>query len=228
MESIHVLDNPLWYSLTNHHAHLAVGTNLAKRYPVEMSIGIGLANHSDNALAELAQIVAPGEVVALAETHPPDDLPGWQIHDVVSADQFVCQQDTAEPFATNDIIELTAADMPDMVRLVDLARPGPLLPRSHEMGRFFGIRQKGELVAMAGERMCPLGYREISTVCTHPDWQGKGYARRLCSLLIHDNWQKGIIPFLHMNPANTVAMHLYESLHFTKRAALKILVISYQ
>jgi ribosomal protein S18 acetylase RimI-like enzyme len=227
MASSHVLDNPLWYSLTNRHEHLATGMSLAKRYPAEVSLGIGLANHSDAAFVELAQIVAPGEVVALAETNPPDDLPGWQIHEVILADQFVCQRDTAEPFAANNIIELTAADVPDMLRLIDVARPGPFLPRSHEMGRFFGIRQKGELVAMAGERMCPLGYCEISTVCTHPDWQGKGFARRLCSLLIHDNWQKGIIPFLHMNPANTVAMSLYESLHFTKRAVLKILIISH-
>ena len=225
MVSSHPLDNPIWHSLTSFHAHLATGTSLAKRYTPEVSIGVGLTDHSDAALAELAQLIPAGETIALAETNPPEELPGWQTHEVITIDQMVCQ-DIPEPFTTEDIIALTVADVPDMLQLVDVARPGPILPRSIEMGRFFGIRRDGELVAMAGERMRMHGYCEICTVCTHPDWQGKGYARRLCNLLTRDNWQKGIVPFLAMNPENTPALRLYESLNFTRRAVLKVIIIS--
>jgi ribosomal protein S18 acetylase RimI-like enzyme len=226
--SSHMLDNLTWYAMTGLHTHLTIGTKLAKRYIPEISIAVAVANHSETAFAELAQIVPTGEMVALAETHPPESLPGWQIHDRFEADQMVCQQDVSEPFTTEGIITLTVADVPDMIELIDAARPGPFTPRSIEMGRFFGIRQDGKLVAMAGERFRLPDYCEISTVCTHPDWQGNGYARRLCSLLIHDNWQKGIIPFLHVNPENSPALRLYESLHFTRRDSLKVVVISHE
>lgn len=220
-----MLDNPVWYALTSVHAHLAVGTELAKRYPLDMAIAVGLANHSDAALADLSQLVPPGQTIGLVEANLPEHLPGWQIHEVFIASQMVSQQTVPEP-PTEDMIELTNADVPDMIELVDTARPGPFLPRSNELGRFFGIRRDGKLVAMAGERLRLSNYIEISTVCTHPDWQGKGYARRLCSWIVHTNWQKGIIPYLHVNPANTTAVQLYESLHFTKRTDMKILIIS--
>ncbi|MEO8609586.1 MAG: GNAT family N-acetyltransferase [Chloroflexota bacterium] len=227
MESVHLLDNPVWHSLTGPHAHLAIGSTLAKRYLPEVSFGVGVANQSDAAFAELAQLIPAGEVIGIGQIKLPESFPGWQTHEVFMADQMVCQQNISESFPTEDIIALTAADVPDMERLVDMARPGPFTPRSIEMGRFFGIRQGGELVAMAGERMQPPGYREICTVCTHPDWQGKGFARRLVGLLVQENWQAGTVPFLHVDPENTTAVRLYARLHFSRRDALKILFLSH-
>lgn len=226
MASAHVLDNPCWYALTSHHAHLATGTSLAKRYPTDMVGAVAFANHNEAAFADLEQITGAAETVGFLEVNPPASIPGFKIGGTFVADQMVCEQDVPEPVAADDIVTLTADDVPDMLALIAIAQPGPFLARTIELGQYFGIRRDGKLVAMAGERFRLQGYSEISAVCTHPDEQGKGFARRLCSLLIRDNWKNGVVPFLHVNPANTTAVRLYESLHFTKRADMQVIVIS--
>ena len=80
---------------------------------------------------------------------------------------------------------------------------------------------------MAGERMYPPGYREISAVCTHPDEQGKGYAQLLVTMLVAENWQRGEIPFLHVSPENRPALRLYERLGFRQHRGAPLLIISH-
>jgi hypothetical protein len=46
------------------------------------------------------------------------------------------------------------------------------------LGDFWGIKIGGRLIAMAGERMKQPGYTELSGVCTHPDFRGKGLGGR--------------------------------------------------
>ena len=115
---------------------------------------------------------------------------------------------------------LTIADVPDMLSLVELTKPGPFSPRTIEMGRYVGFRQEGQLVAMAGERFAVPGYREVSAVCTHPDHQGRGYARQLVSYLVNDNLQRGNVLFLHVRAENTRAYTLYETLNFRQRCKI--------
>jgi predicted GNAT family acetyltransferase len=121
---------------------------------------------------------------------------------------------------------LTLSNVPDMLELIELTHPGPFLPRTIKIGNYIGIRQNGQLIAMAGERMSVPGYREISAVCTHPDHQGKGYARLLVSNLVNQHCKAGIASFLHVFENNTLAIHLYEKLHFQKRCEMQGLAIS--
>ena len=125
------------------------------------------------------------------------------------------------------ILTLAKSDVPEMLGLVELTAPGPFESRTIEMGNYVGLRQQGRLVAMAGERFAARTYREISAVCTHPDYQGKGYARRLVSYLVNANFQQGNIPFLHVLAEKTGARALYETLNFRERRRMSVLIINH-
>jgi predicted GNAT family acetyltransferase len=98
--------------------------------------------------------------------------------------------------------------------LTKLTRPGPFGPKTLELGEYFGRFEGSRLVAMAGERMFAGALREISGVCTHPDFQGRGYARRLVRKLIHREGRRNETPFLHVMRDNASARQLYERLGF--------------
>ena len=223
----HVLDNLCWYALTSHHAPFASGMALAKRYPPEMWDQSALADHSDAAFRDLHRITPVGEITVLFEANPPQAMPDWSIHNILKVDQLICQQRVPEPEHVVEITDLTASDLPEILRLIDLTLPGTFFPRTIEMGRHIGIRKEGQLIAMAGERVHALGYCEISAVCTHPDWRGRGYARLLCSLLVNGIWDRGEVPFLHVFPDNMLAYRLYEGLHFTKRSDMTPIFMSH-
>jgi ribosomal protein S18 acetylase RimI-like enzyme len=112
-------------------------------------------------------------------------------------------------------IRVLAADDPAMVELTNIAFPGYFRPRTGEMGKYAGIHDDGgRLVALSGERM-DLGHmREVSAVCTHPDFTGRGYARKLVEFIMHGMQQQGVRPMLHVGAANARAQALYRSMGF--------------
>ncbi len=224
----HVLDNILWHSLNAYHARFATGTPLAKRYPPDLLGGIVTTrDHSQAAFHDLAQIVQPGEQVALLEAHPPTEIPGWTIHDRFSFPQMVSESPLPPVESTDQSASLGLPDVDDMLQLVELTQPGPFYRRSIELGDFIGIRQNGQLIAMAGQRAHPPGYTEISGVCTHPDHQGKGYARLLVSQLVNTIRARGEVPFLHVDPSHTRSIELYKRLGFQERCYMTIITLSH-
>jgi len=50
------------------------------------------------------------------------------------------------------ILPMTESDVEDITRLTALAGDLVFFPGALKMGRYFGIRLEGELIAMAGER----------------------------------------------------------------------------
>jgi predicted GNAT family acetyltransferase len=104
-----------------------------------------------------------------------------------------------------------------MLELALLTRPGPFRARTHTLGRFIGVREGGKLVAMAGERLCAPGFREISAVCTHPDWQGRGLGGALLQQVGERIMREGDTPFLHTYTHNAPAVALYTKLGFSVR-----------
>ncbi|MEO8394543.1 MAG: GNAT family N-acetyltransferase [Chloroflexota bacterium] len=226
MNSAQILDNPVWHALTTHQADLAIGDGLAKRYPTDIAPFIALANTSAEAFADLAQIVTAGEKMVLRGFELPPEIPGWTIHNRKMIVQMISEPPTPEIESAEAILTLSEADVPDMLGLVAAAEPGPFLPRTIRLGTYLGIRKDGQLVAMAGERMYPPGYREISAVCTHPNHRGKGYARLLMSRLMAQERQQGDVPILHVMPENMMAQRVYESLGFRKRRDLPYAMLS--
>ncbi len=123
--------------------------------------------------------------------------------------------------------ELTMADVPEMLALTKLTEPGPFLPRTIKLGAYLGVHDAGSLVAMAGERLHLTGFTEISAVCTHPQYRGRGYGNALLSALISRIIKRGETPILHVRTQNVAALRLYEKLGFTVRAQLHLAVIKY-
>jgi predicted GNAT family acetyltransferase len=116
-----------------------------------------------------------------------------------------------------EAVVLDVSDVPDMLALVDRTKPGPFLPRTIELGTYLGIRRGGALIAMAGERLHPPGWTEISAVCTDEDYRGRGLGTRLVLAVAAGIRARGEVPFLHAAATNTNAIRLYESLGFVLR-----------
>jgi len=210
----HVLDNPAWAALTGPHAHLAERVGRAARYPVDVAGFHAMTDNDDpRAWADLATLIGPGSTGAVRGVSETPD--GWEI---VRSGQGVQLVDTglrAEP--DPEAVLLGPDDVPEILDLVARTEPGPYLPRTVEMGTYLGIRHEGRLVALAGERLHPPGWTEISAVCTDPDHRGRGLATRLVRAVAAGIKERGDHPFLHAAATNTNAIRLYESIGFTLR-----------
>lgn len=217
----HVLDNPIWHALNTHHARFALGTDSVKRYPPDIAFFVAFAEMNDAVLRDLAEVVAAGEVVGIGGINPQRDLPGWTVLISVEMIQMVSQQPLTLPESAETIVDLTADDVPEMTDLITLTAPGPFARRTIELGHYVGIRKEGVLVAIAGERFHLPGYREISAVCTHPDYRGRGYAGLLVGSLVNENWARGDVPFLAVETSHTTAYNLYERLGFRPRLEVR-------
>jgi ribosomal protein S18 acetylase RimI-like enzyme len=211
----HPLDNPAYSSLTGPHAHFAERRGNALRHPVDVSPFVALPEAPDaQDWADLAALAGPGTVVPLAGVAiaPPD---GWDI--VFRAEVVQLVDDGVAAAADEEAVRLTPADVPQMLALVERTQPGPFLPRTIELGSYLGLRRNGELIAMAGERLQPPGWTEISAVCTDPAYRGLGLATRLVYAVAHGIRARGETPFLHAAADNTNAIRLYESIGFRLR-----------
>src|SRR5580692_8105669 len=176
------LDNPIWFALTTEHRLLARSHGLARRYPPDVSPLAALLHPTNDAFADLQRLVSPGEQVALF-TASPLDVPGnWQVARSRWIDQMICEASLAPPPVVP--LSLGTTDVPEMLDLTAPTEPGPFLPQTIQMGSYFGIRANdGRLVAMAGERLRSTVFTEISAVCTHPEFRGRGYAQALTTFL---------------------------------------------
>jgi ribosomal protein S18 acetylase RimI-like enzyme len=189
-----LLDNPFWHAMVGPQRELAYGSGLARR--TEVIPGAALERADEAALADLDALSAPGDDLLVLMRAPLPVPDGWVRESSVEFDQYVCRRLAPTPTldvtagataeATAEPTWLGQDDLPDMLELVELTQPGPLFPDALALGRFLGVREDGRLVAMAGERCHPPGYREISTVCTLPACRGRGLASALTARLARD------------------------------------------
>jgi len=221
-----LLDNPVWHALSTEQSALAQGNGLAKRFPLDVAPFGGLIDQSAAAYHALEEIL-PGAVTALALDSEPILPTNWEMVHSGEMYQMICD---APPHLEESQIfrELTEADVPEMLALTKLTEPGPFLPRTIELGAYLGIFDAGYLVAMAGERLHLTGFTEISAVCTHPQYRGRGYGNALLSALISRIALRGETPILHVRTENLTAVRLYEKLGFKIRARLHLAIIKYR
>ncbi|MFF4338857.1 GNAT family N-acetyltransferase [Kitasatospora sp. NPDC001540] len=222
-----VLDDPVGASLGGAHAHLARRCGEAVRYDPEVASfsSVGLAP-GPGAWDDLAGLLGSGEFADLFSCPAPPPA-RWQAEFVLEGHQLV-QERQVRPAAPAGlrVVELGAADVPEMLALVASTRPGPFRPRTRELGTYLGVRDGGPgggggggaLLAMAGERLRPPGFTEVSAVCTAPEARGRGLAAHLVGELAARITARGERPFLHVAAANTGALALYERLGFVRRA----------
>lgn len=220
MSEPHLLDNPVRSSLTGPHAHLAERVGNVLRYPVAVCPFVALPEEPQAAdWREAAAMAGPGALVPLAGDQVPPD--GWKVEMRLPGVQLVDHGVAARPDA--EVVRLHSGDVPEMLALVDRTKPGPFLPRTIELGTYLGIRRGGALVAMAGERLHPPGWTEISAVCTDEGFRGQGLATRLVLAIAAGIRGRGERPFLHTVADNVDAIRLYESLGFRLRRTITFL-----
>lgn len=218
IEADRVLDNPAWLALHGEHARFAQVNGLAARYHSDVAPFHALGDPADpQAWQDLDAFVPFGEPVMLAGLGERPG-PGWAVDYSVRGVQLVDVSLRAE--ADPSLVTLTADDVPEILDLIARTQPGPYLRRTIELGTYLGIRDEGRLIAMAGERLHPPGWTEISAVCTDAAYRGKGLATRLVRAVAAGIRARGETPFLHTGAANTTAIRLYEQLGFELRRSV--------
>ena len=213
------LDNPVWAALSGPHAGMA-----------------GRAHH----LLWYPPAVAPFVAVPAADVRP--DLDAAYASGLGSQAYFVGECPGSLPetwravsrsyilqlFPTGPVpgdcedagTVLGGADRSAMRALTQIAFPDFFRERTADLGEYLGVYADGALIAMAGERMALPGLQEISGVCTHPDFVGRGHARRLTLALRSRQHRRGVGCFLHVSEGNSAARKLYGSMGFEIRASL--------
>jgi predicted GNAT family acetyltransferase len=221
---MHPLDRPIWASLTTHHARSSEGNALARRFARDINLFASTRDDSPQAIAALADLVKPEESVFLLQVPKIAIPPGLVEVKAAKGVQMVATR-SIELETRRDILTLTDEDAPEMLELATLTEPGPFLARTHTMGTFLGIRIGPRLAAMAGERMRFPGYTEVSGVCTHPDFRGRGLARCLSAAVVAGIEARGDQAFLHAWQTNHSAISLYEGLGFKVRTEVNVAVL---
>ena len=223
MSHRHPLDNPARAALLGPHAHLAQRHGQVLRYRPDVSPWHAMPDEPDAAAwADLAVLAGPGGIGAFAGA-PAEPPPGWARVMRIPGVQLVDAGLRAEP--DPEARPLGPADVPEMLELVERTAPGPFAVRTIEMGRYLGIRRAGRLIAMAGERLHPPGWIEISAVCTDAEHRGRGLATRLIRAVAAGIRARGETPFLHAADDNTAAVRLYKSLGFELRRRLEFVAL---
>jgi|SRR5579872_1709898 len=221
---MHPLDNCIYQALTTSQRQFAQVNGPACRYIPEVTSLAGFSAPTPDAYSALAELIEEGKTTGVVVDKAPESLPQWRVLRDTPLLQMVYEP-TSVAVEQLDTVELSAPDNPEMLALAELTKPGPFGTRTHELGRYIGLRQEGKLIAMAGERVRVPDFTEISAVCTHPDHAGHGYARRLMNILIADILGRGETPFLHVRADNDRAIGLYERMGFFTRYSGRHVVI---
>lgn len=221
----HLLDNPAWNAMNSGNSHLALGNDRAKFFPADVGPFAGLKNYDEPSFSELYDLVPNGRIVAIPSKNKLAIPKYWQIKNTYDIIQMIFNKTYLTSKTYPEIIPLGKQHIAQMIELTKLTQPGPFLQRTIEFGNYTGIFNSDRLIAMAGQRMHANEYVEISAVCTHPDFAGKGYASSLILNQVDKIVQEGNIPFLHVKADNKSAINLYKRLGFTVRSEIYIYVL---
>lgn len=216
----HPLDRPVWSALTGRQADRAQAMGSAVRLDPAFGLFAAGPDLSDRSLIDLGRLIGAHGEAALFETGSPLSVPGAAITATASCWQMVATSLTADRTTDVRIEPLGPADAAAMLDLATLTQPGPFRARTGELGSFVGVKEGGRLIAMAGERLRPDGFTEVSGVCTAPDQRGRGLAGALMRVVASEILARGETPFLHSYAHNSGAIRLYEALGFRHRQTL--------
>jgi ribosomal protein S18 acetylase RimI-like enzyme len=206
---MNVLDNPAWAALNSLHSEFAEGTNQAKRYRPDIAPFVAC----DGSLTDIDPFIKNGDTFFMI-----GDLPvlphNWEIAHEIPCGQMVY----TGPLQEGDpVLLLDESDKTDMFNLINSLQPGLYKPDTRLMGNYYGIKQNGKPVAMAGERIRMPGYTELSAICTNTDYAGRGYAQQLIKHLCNTHINEGIVSYLHVALSNERAVRLYKHMGFEQR-----------
>ncbi|RYY36457.1 MAG: GNAT family N-acetyltransferase [Sphingobacteriaceae bacterium] len=213
----HVLDNPAWNALLSGNKHLANGNHHAKYFDADVSPFAGMPQYTSKNFNDIHKLLPANAIRLFVDINELNVPTRWKKLAYIKGWQMVYSAELPQIENTSILTELTTQHVPQMISLARLTNPGPFEQRTIEMGSYQGIFNNDELIAMAGQRLQPSGYIEVSAVCTHPEHNGKGYSHNLMQSQISKIVESSCIPFLHVRHDNERAIHVYERVGFTKR-----------
>lgn len=218
-----VLDDLFWHALSGRQLHLSQGNAVARRFAPGLPPMVGFADVQHPDFSVLNTCCAVGESF-FCEGWAGAAPDGWRI--AVDATMVKMVWHAPVPDESNvSAVVLGPEHLDQMLALAELTRPGPIGPRTPELGQYLGYMVDGRLVAMAGERLAAATLREISGVCTHPDHQGKGLARQLVQTLVARQCARGETPVLHVLSSNAAARGLYRRMGFAEYREVPVRVV---
>lgn len=224
MSSPDPLDNAVWHALRGPLAGFAEGGTEAIRFQPDVAPFGAIDDPADRAAWDALRALFGARGVAALFRPPLTPPPGW-----TSVMRWPCWQMVAPPALSAPVVDgveiLGEGDREDMLALTAATRPGPFLRRTHQLGRYVGVRAGGRVIAMAGERLRVPGATEISAVCTDPAHQGRGLAAALVRVLAARIQARGETPFLHVATDNVGAIRVYEALGFVRRASIEAVAL---
>ena len=223
--AMRLLDNIVWESLAGPQARFSSGTATARRYARGFSAIIGFADAQNPDFDALVPFCDPDEHFYVGAWTGPVPT-GWQLHADTVGHQMVWNGEMSANDPELAAVPLDASHVPQMLELVKIRPPGPFAVRTRELGDYFGVFHGARLVAMAGERMQAGPLREVSGVCTHPEFEGRGLARRLIAKLVRRQMERGQFPFLHVMRDNVHAREIYTRMGFRLHQEVALRVVS--
>ena len=216
---LYKLDNPAWYALSETHQTFAIGNFALKRYQKTIVSFFAYDHARKDAFLEADGLTEVDETFFIIGELPV--LPAnYDVDSRLSCVQMICFALSNLPRVTTAIEHLGQEDEDQMLILINRVQPGYFLRGTRQMGNYYGIRQRDELVAITGERMRMNGLTEISAVVTHPEFTGRKFAQQLLAHAVKKNIEADIIPFLHVAESNERAIGIYLWLGFSPRRVI--------
>jgi GNAT superfamily N-acetyltransferase len=220
-----LLDNIMWNCMSGPHAKFATGSGAVRRYAPGFSPIVGCENPDQPDFAALQNYCEPGDSFYFDIWSGPEPA-GWRIEREARMFKMVWEAFEPSDDAAPDAVVLRPEHYERAVELARLTNPGPFGIRTPELGEYFGYFEGEKLIAMAGERLCAGDMHEISGICTHPEFQGRGLARKLTLKLVRRQMQRGKTSFLHVMGHNTAARGLYEKMGFRNYLETTVRVVT--
>ncbi|NCD71518.1 GNAT family N-acetyltransferase [Mucilaginibacter agri] len=218
----HILDNIIWNALCTGNADLAIGNDIAKYYARDVAPFVGLKDNSQQSFDALHDLLSFKDIGVHFTAEEIEIPANWKSVHQLNVLQMVYESPNPPADETQQFVDLGEDHITQMLALTKLTSPGPFFNRTIVFGNYTGVFVGNQLVSMAGQRMQPSPYVEISAVCTHPDHVGKGYAAIVIREQIRRIIAQGQIPFLHVRNDNAGAIKLYEKLGFVNRKEIII------
>ena len=129
-------------------------------------------------------------------------------------------------FKVDEISSVITEEIQKYRSEIDVSEVGKVLEVGDGIARIYGLSN-----AMAGERLKPGDWVEISGVCTHPDGRGRGYAQALVSMIQQQIHARGKNTFLHVvktSPSVKTATGVYERLGFRHHQTVYVSILQCQ